>query len=150
MTALRLTPIDGAEPFFDADGREIVNVATCGTCGRSWNDAQISDVTPAPAGRCPFEDSPEHERDPDADRKDAARALEAHGFSRDHTGGNVYVWRREALGVLVSVTHAEDTCCEPESLDEPCSVTVETDTGFVAFVGPSLRTFLDSLEIQEI
>lgn len=57
-----LTPVPGAQPVYDEEtGREIERVATCGTCGRSWNDAAISDVTPAPSGRCPFED--EHDED---------------------------------------------------------------------------------------
>jgi hypothetical protein len=30
-------------------------IATCGSCGLSWNDAAISSRTPTPAGRCPFE-----------------------------------------------------------------------------------------------
>lgn len=29
--------------------------ATCGTCGRSWDDAIPTSWTPAPGGRCPFE-----------------------------------------------------------------------------------------------
>jgi len=29
--------------------------ATCGHCGRSWDDAVITDWTPAPSARCPFE-----------------------------------------------------------------------------------------------
>lgn len=29
--------------------------ATCGTCGRIWNDALSTSMTPAPSGRCPFE-----------------------------------------------------------------------------------------------
>lgn len=29
--------------------------ATCGTCGRSWDDTEPTAWTPAPAGRCPFE-----------------------------------------------------------------------------------------------
>ena len=32
------------------------DVVTCGECGRTWDDAAVSDLTPAPAGRCPFED----------------------------------------------------------------------------------------------
>lgn len=28
---------------------------TCGTCGRSWDDAIATEWTPTPAGRCPFE-----------------------------------------------------------------------------------------------
>ena len=30
--------------------------ATCGTCNRSWDDTISTSVTPAPSGRCPFED----------------------------------------------------------------------------------------------
>lgn len=50
-----LTPVPGATPVYDDDGNEIVTVATCGNCGRSWNDAAVSSVTPAPSARCPFE-----------------------------------------------------------------------------------------------
>lgn len=31
------------------------NVATCGHCGLSWDDGTSTTYTPAPAGRCPFE-----------------------------------------------------------------------------------------------
>lgn len=30
-------------------------LAQCGTCSRMWNDAESTSMTPAPAGRCPFE-----------------------------------------------------------------------------------------------
>jgi hypothetical protein len=30
--------------------------ATCGTCGRSWDDGKPTSWTPAPSARCPFED----------------------------------------------------------------------------------------------
>lgn len=30
-------------------------LAHCGTCGRSWDDAVVTSITPAPSGRCPFE-----------------------------------------------------------------------------------------------
>lgn len=30
-------------------------IATCGNCGRSWDDTLSTTWTPAPAGRCPFE-----------------------------------------------------------------------------------------------
>lgn len=29
--------------------------AECGACGRAWDDAYVTQWTPAPAGRCPFE-----------------------------------------------------------------------------------------------
>jgi hypothetical protein len=31
-------------------------IATCGDCGRAWDDSIPTSLTPAPAGRCPFED----------------------------------------------------------------------------------------------
>ena len=39
----------------DDDGRPVTSIATCGECGRSWDDARISSLTPTPSGRCPFE-----------------------------------------------------------------------------------------------
>ena len=30
-------------------------MVTCGTCGRSWDDAVVTSMTPAPSARCPFE-----------------------------------------------------------------------------------------------
>ena len=29
--------------------------ATCGTCGRTWDDMHVTSVTPTPSARCPFE-----------------------------------------------------------------------------------------------
>jgi hypothetical protein len=46
---------NGAKPQFDEGGNVIVQTATCGVCGRSWNDALITGVTPVPSGRCPYE-----------------------------------------------------------------------------------------------
>lgn len=37
------------------------DVARCGTCGRAWDDAVPTGWTPAPSGRCPYEDQ---HRDP--------------------------------------------------------------------------------------
>lgn len=31
------------------------SLATCGECGRSWDDGIVTGWTPAPSGRCPFE-----------------------------------------------------------------------------------------------
>jgi hypothetical protein len=30
--------------------------ATCGECGRSWDDGRATGMTPAPSARCPFEE----------------------------------------------------------------------------------------------
>ncbi len=37
------------------DDDEAEDRVTCGTCGRSWDDAIATSYTPAPAARCPFE-----------------------------------------------------------------------------------------------
>lgn len=44
-----------------------VDKATCGTCGRSWNDAIITGSTPAPSARCPFERWHEYDEDENDD-----------------------------------------------------------------------------------
>lgn len=66
-----LVPIPGATPRYDDDGREIVDVVTCGSCGRSWNNAASSSLTPAPSGRCPFE----YEGVSGLDSEDAVRVV---------------------------------------------------------------------------
>lgn len=36
-------------------GQTAKSMATCGYCGLSWDDGISTSMTPAPAGRCPFE-----------------------------------------------------------------------------------------------
>ncbi len=36
-------------------GQRAKDKVTCGTCGRSWDDAISTSMTPTPSGRCPFE-----------------------------------------------------------------------------------------------
>jgi len=43
------------QPVTSAIPEQPYTVATCGTCGRSWDDALVTSYTPAPAARCPFE-----------------------------------------------------------------------------------------------
>lgn len=50
-------------PVMDDDGRPKVVTATCGHCGGQWNDAAISDMTPTPSARCPFEYDHEYDDD---------------------------------------------------------------------------------------
>lgn len=38
-------------------------LATCGHCGRTWDDGIASAVTPTPSARCPFEYSHRPRRD---------------------------------------------------------------------------------------
>jgi len=52
---LTMTKVPGAELRYDENGAPIIDAVTCGTCGRTWNDAAVSSMTPAPSGRCPFE-----------------------------------------------------------------------------------------------
>lgn len=51
----RIELIDATPQFQD--------IATDGACGLSWDDGQITSMTPAPAGRCPFEAFHEYEDD---------------------------------------------------------------------------------------
>lgn len=39
----------------DREKASAKDLVTCGSCGRSWDDAVITGVTPAPSARCPFE-----------------------------------------------------------------------------------------------
>lgn len=36
-------------------GQKAKDPCTCGTCGRTWDDAIATAYTPAPSARCPFE-----------------------------------------------------------------------------------------------
>ena len=51
----RISVKNGATPQFDDSGNLVVEISTCGTCHRKWNDALITGRTPAPSGRCPYE-----------------------------------------------------------------------------------------------
>lgn len=46
---------NGATPQIDDDGKVVEDMATCGTCGKTWNDALITGTTPTPSARCPYE-----------------------------------------------------------------------------------------------
>jgi hypothetical protein len=55
IAAEEISTANGATPQLDDNGQETQDIATCGSCGKSWNDALITERTPAPSGRCPFE-----------------------------------------------------------------------------------------------
>jgi hypothetical protein len=64
--AASVTHDNGVVEVLDKDAYGFPNdVATCGHCGRSWDDSVVSSMTPVPAARCPFEY--EHEDDDEAD-----------------------------------------------------------------------------------
>lgn len=55
-----ITHTNGVVEIVDASEREFERltsggVTRCGYCGRMWDDSVWSALTPAPAGRCPFE-----------------------------------------------------------------------------------------------
>jgi hypothetical protein len=79
-----LTPVPGATVRLNDDGNPIVEVATCGTCGRSCIDAAVSALTPVPAGRCPFEY--EH---PANDAPEGFRVIVMHVLVREHDADEV-------------------------------------------------------------
>lgn len=49
-----LDPVTYTRWVIDAAPRRIA-LAQCGTCGRCWDDAVSTGITPAPSARCPFE-----------------------------------------------------------------------------------------------
>jgi hypothetical protein len=55
IAAEEISEANGARPQLDDYGKVIVETATCGNCGTSWNDALISERTPVPSARCPYE-----------------------------------------------------------------------------------------------
>jgi hypothetical protein len=52
-TTPTLSRVPGDDGTRDPD--HVPDVATCGTCGRSWDDAVVTSCTPAPSARCPLE-----------------------------------------------------------------------------------------------
>ena len=103
---------NGADVQTDDDGKTIVRTATCGECGKSWNDALITGRTPAPSARCPYE----HMHDEIAELK----ALEALAEEGEACGD----W--EHGEALVRDSHFEDYAQE---LAEDCGM-LENATGW--------------------
>jgi hypothetical protein len=55
LTGHEISIANGATPQYDDNGNVVENMATCGNCGMTWNDALITSSTPSPSGRCPYE-----------------------------------------------------------------------------------------------
>jgi hypothetical protein len=55
IAAEEISEDNGAQPQLDDDGKTKVVEAQCGECGKTWNDALITERTPAPSARCPYE-----------------------------------------------------------------------------------------------
>lgn len=56
---------NGRENEDGPNGEHVPEPTTCGTCGRTWDDGRISELTPVPSGRCPFEYAHAHEPEPE-------------------------------------------------------------------------------------
>jgi hypothetical protein len=91
---------NGAKEQTDDDGNIIEDMVTCETCGRTWNDALVTDRTPAPSGRCPYE----YEHEELAELKTLTALLDnLKGYGGDHKWrGNWYP------GIMVRDSFFED------------------------------------------
>jgi hypothetical protein len=88
IEAEEISEDNGAEPQLDENENTIVDMVKCGTCGKSWNDALITERTPAPSARCPYESI--HE---EIDELRALIALqeEAEGYCSDWRHGETLI-----------------------------------------------------------
>lgn len=79
LSARDIPPDHPVRPLRNATGP---SVCTCGDCGLSWDDDAVTSMTPAPAGRCPFEAFHQYEEEPpEADARDTATAYnKRHGW----------------------------------------------------------------------
>lgn len=119
-------PVKVLKPSDEAKDR-----ATCGTCGRSWDDGVVTEYTPAPSARCPFEafhDEPKaarksHPRNiPPGERCKLARevfdaAFEAReSFREEHIGADLAY----LLGAIVDYRNFRDAIVDwsPEAYGE--------------------------------
>ncbi len=81
---------------------------TCGTCGRSWDDAIGTEWTPAPSARCPFEyfhDEPEDEPKTRAKAKRTPGLLYYKAGAAPHYQGQV---TSEETGQTIAVTYGDE------------------------------------------
>ena len=64
MSAVFTDHANGVREVFDSSSYEPASgLATCGHCGRTWDDDHVSGSTPTPSGRCPFEYDHVYEED---------------------------------------------------------------------------------------
>src|SRR4051794_34057226 len=100
--AVAQTDDRGVVEVFDAarysEDHAGADIATCGACGRSWDDAVGTAWTPAPSARCPFEyDHEDEEESPtrtaiirvelyDALPRDVENSLERLGYQVSSAG----------------------------------------------------------------
>jgi hypothetical protein len=105
-------PVQPLKPGDEAEDR-----ATCGTCGLSWDDGEITSMTPAPSGRCPFEDF--HIYPPEPGRVRHRRGSRGRGHSLGHPQRKeptMTAWY--SLAGTVTVKDCEEARCIVSQLND--------------------------------
>jgi hypothetical protein len=104
-----------------APGTTGEDIATDGYCGLSWDDGKVTDMTPAPSARCPFE--PFHVYPEDSEPEDDEEQW-------------TWMWLdAEHVGDLMS-NAAEVIKRAPKPSEQLVGI-VDTDEGIVAYaIGP--------------
>lgn len=88
FTAEEISEANGARPQPDDSGEPQMDATTCGECGRAWNDALITDRTPAPSARCPYESIHDELAELDALR---TLAEQCEGYAADWRHGETLI-----------------------------------------------------------
>jgi hypothetical protein len=92
-------------------------IATCGHCGLSWDDSIVTDWTPVPSARCPFEPFHVYEDD---DEGEGAAGDEVYTRLRDHLG------KHSGHEIVIASYNDAD--------GEPINIAVECETCYVVII----------------
>lgn len=85
------------------NGEHVPDLATCGTCGKTWDDGLTSGRTPTPSARCPYE----HIHDEIAELKTLTDLQEqCEGYSPDWRHGATLI--RESYFKTFAEQYADD------------------------------------------
>jgi hypothetical protein len=72
--------------ILDTTGNPKTDHVTCGNCGRTWTDAVITGITPAPSALCPFCNATAYEASRKTSRRTAAFDYEGNGWTQEGPG----------------------------------------------------------------
>lgn len=93
-------PVKPGTPAYDR-----ATIATCGTCGLSWDDGIVTSMTPAPSARCPFECFHAEPEPPRASSLTITIVMDSPAFA-ESTGNEV----RRILKKFADQVHAVNLC----------------------------------------
>ena len=110
--------IANATVLTDENDQPVVVMATCGTCGRTWNDAAISSITPTPAGRCPWE--ADHETMTDRQALELLRLLHLYVTSYPESADSALTVADVAEDCVTSMEYS----AEAETLNDEIQATL--------------------------